>query len=86
MAGQGVHLLRRSAGRAFYDLVRAQGYDPALREVSVYLHHSRSSTTELYLGLDPERSTGDSRLRGKPFLELGVMDNALRLPVGDGKA
>ncbi|MDP9397169.1 MAG: hypothetical protein M3P96_04805 [Actinomycetota bacterium] len=55
MRGQGVHLLRRSTARAYLEMRRAAGYDGALRETSALLHHSRSSTTESYLGLDPER-------------------------------
>lgn len=66
---QGVHTLRRSAARALFDsLVAESGFDGALRVTSSFLHHSNSSTTELYLGLARERQVRDAHLRGRSLL------------------
>ena len=85
MWGQGVHLLRRSMARLYFQMRRDEGYDGALRETSALLHHTRSSTTELYLGLDPERERRDASLRGRPFLTaLAAADNVTPLRRAEG--
>lgn len=71
--GEGVHTLRRSVARAFFDtLSDRKGYDTALRDCSALLHHAHSHTTEGYLGLSSERRARDRALRGQPFLEAMV--------------
>jgi len=81
--GEGAHTLRRAAARAlFEDLTNAQGYDSALRVVSAFLHHKNSTTTEHYLGLDPERLRRDKHLRGKPFLEPPLEAVVIDFPGG----
>ncbi len=73
--GEGVHTLRRSVARAFFDSLSArEGYDTALRDCSALLHHAHSHTTEGYLGLSSERLARDRALRGQPFLEAMVSD------------
>jgi integrase len=68
LAHEGIHTLRRSVGRIYFDSIREEGYDYALRETMAFLHHKNTHTTEIYLGLDVERAKRDTRLRGKPFL------------------
>jgi integrase len=66
--GEGVHTLRRSVARAFFDKAVAHGYDAALRATSALLHHSSSQVTELYLGLTSEKLSRDEILRGRECL------------------
>lgn len=55
LKGQGVHLIRRSMARAFYDqLVEMNEPDP-VRPVMTALGHKSPLTTERYLGLRPDR-------------------------------
>jgi integrase len=67
-SGEGVHTLRRSVARAFFDMACVAGYDAALRMTSSLLHHSSSQVTEIYLGLQSERLSRDDFLRDQPFL------------------
>jgi site-specific recombinase XerD len=66
--GEGVHTLRRSVARIFFDKACASGHDAALRMTSSLLHHASTQVTEGYLGLQHERLTRDEVLRGKQFL------------------
>lgn len=70
--GEGLHTLRRSVGRLYFDTLRDEGYDGALQSTKALLNHRNASTTELYLGLDPERRRRDESLKGKPFLSAMV--------------
>jgi integrase len=72
--GEGMHTLRRSAARAYFDWRVASGYDGALRECAAWLHHKHVSTTEDYLGISSEKLQRDRALRGNPF--LGSMTSA----------
>ena len=65
---EGIHTIRRSVARIYFDLLADEGYDAALRATMVLLHHSQSSTTEQYLGISRERAKRDASLTGKPFL------------------
>lgn len=77
---EGMHTLRRSVGRLYFEAIRDEGYDYALRETMAFLHHANTKTTELYLGLSIEKSKRDARLRGKPFLSaLGTQNNILAI-------
>lgn len=62
--GEGVHTLRRSAARARFDALVGQGYDGALRHVQSLLHHSASTTTETYLGIEVDRNRRDKLVKG----------------------
>lgn len=66
--GEGMHTLRRSAARAYFDWRVASGYDGALRECAAWLHHKNVSTTEIYLGITTEKLQRDKALKGKSFL------------------
>lgn len=65
---QGLHTLRRSVARAYYDKLAAEGEDDPLRVTQQLLNHSSALTTEVYLGVERERKRRDESLRGKPFL------------------
>lgn len=63
----GMHLLRRSAARARYDELVNRGYDGALRQVQVWLHHKSVTQTEEYIGLSLDRQTRDQDTKGQPL-------------------
>ncbi|KAA1421240.1 tyrosine-type recombinase/integrase [Nocardioides humilatus] len=66
---EGGHTLRRAVARIYFDDLNASGeWDSALRMTSALLHHSNTSTTERYLGLDKDRRARDESLRGKSLL------------------
>jgi integrase len=69
--GEGIHTLRRSVARVFFDQACAAGHDAALRMTSSFLHHASTQVTEGYLGLQHERLSRDEILRGQRFLSLG---------------
>ncbi|BDO43139.1 tyrosine-type recombinase/integrase [Cellulomonas sp. NTE-D12] len=83
-AGEGVHTIRRSVARAFFDQAAEAGYDGALRVTSALLHHRSSQTTEVYLGLAADRMKRDTALRGQPFLsEIAARKRRERIHVID---
>lgn len=64
--GEGLHLLRRSGARAYYDyLVDDLHYDGALRRVATCLGHKNTITTEIYLGIELDRAQRNKELAGK---------------------
>ena len=68
---QGLHTIRRSVARVYYDYLTAEGgdtADQALRMVQVLLGHASVKTTELYIGVEVEREKRNHSLRGKSFL------------------
>ena len=66
---EGGHTLRRAIARIYFDDLCACGeWDSALRMTSALLHHSNTSTTERYLGLDKDRKARDLSLRGRSLL------------------
>jgi integrase len=65
--GEGMHTLRRSGARAYFDSLLSQGYDGALRRVQSMLGHSSSAMTEGYLGLTLDRQARNADLAGKPM-------------------
>jgi len=66
---EGVHTVRRAVARAYYDSLKSEGHEVAIRQVMVLLHHSNQSTTETYLGVTCERAARDVSLRGRSFLQ-----------------
>ena len=76
--GEGLHTLRRSVARAFFDSNVQRGYDSALRATSALLHHSSTQVTEHYLGLASEKLHRDEVLRGRSFLSLMVPETNVR--------
>lgn len=62
---QGMHLLRRSGARAWFDELDANTIDGALRMVQTHLHHRSVTMTERYLGLSGDRVKRDRLLKGE---------------------
>lgn len=75
IAHEGMHTFRRSVARLYFDAACEKGYDAALRETAAFLHHKRTTTTELYLGLSAETEARDRRLMDRPFL-TGMVGNS----------
>lgn len=66
---EGIHTIRRAVARIYFDQLCTSGeWDSALRMTSALLHHSNTSTTERYLGLDKDRRARDASLKGKSLL------------------
>lgn len=61
---QGMHLLRASGARAWFDELNGQTIDGALRLVQTHLHHSSTAMTERYLGLTADRARRDEMVSG----------------------
>lgn len=76
-ARAGMHVLRRSAARARFDEMTAQGYDGALRRVSAWLHHSSVTMTEHYLGLDIDRAQRDEETKDQFMFPSLAADNVV---------
>lgn len=76
--GEGLHTVRRSVARAFFDSNVRRGYDSALRATSALLHHSSTQVTEHYLGLMSEKLHRDEVLRGRSFLTAMINDSNVR--------
>jgi integrase len=65
---EGLHTIRRSVGRAFFEHASNLGHDAALRATASLLHHSSVTTTELYIGISADRQKRDAILQGQSFL------------------
>lgn len=80
---EGVHTLRRSGARAWFDdLVTRDdpaARDDALRKVAAMLHHRSVTVTEGYLGLDIDRERRDSLVRGERMFTAPQADNVTPL-------
>ena len=62
--GQGIHTIRRSVARLAFDSWSSNGsYDSALRMVQTLLHHKQITTTEIYLGLTPDKHRRNAAMR-----------------------
>lgn len=61
---QGMHLLRASGARAWFDELNNNTVDGALRLVQTHLHHSSTQMTERYLGLSADRVRRDETIQG----------------------
>lgn len=81
----GMHVLRRSAARARFDELTAQGYDGALRQVSAWLNHKSTAQTEIYLGLELDRANRDEQTKGKPLFPSLAASNVRHLEVPNGQ-
>lgn len=70
---EGTHTIRRAVALAYFqEAAKERGDVAALRETSALLHHSSTATTEIYLGMTPEKNRRNHRMRGKPFLSTMV--------------
>lgn len=67
--GEGIHTVRRSMARIFFDAAEAEvSYYDALLGTMRLLHHDRPDTTLRYIGVDRQTQARDNFLRGKAFL------------------
>lgn len=67
--GEGIHLIRRSVARIYFDAAEAEeSYHEALLGTMRLLHHDRPETTLRYIGVDRQTLARDRFLRGRPFL------------------
>jgi integrase len=62
---EGLHTLRRSGARAYFDSLVDAGYDGALKRVSAMLHHASVTMTERYLGIREDRHSRNVAIRGR---------------------
>lgn len=62
---EGMHTLRRSGARAYFDALVDSGYDGALKRVSAMLHHSSVVMTERYLGIREDRHSRNVAIKGR---------------------
>lgn len=62
---QGMHCLRASGARCWFDELDANTVDGALRIVQTHLHHSSVTMTERYLGITADRAKRDRILKGE---------------------
>lgn len=77
---EGGHTLRRSGARALYDrLLADNGHDDANRTVQSMLGHASFSTTEVYLGIDIDRSKRNALIAGKPMFPKSPAANVVSL-------
>lgn len=77
---EGMHTLRRSGARAYFDALVNAGYDGALKRVSAMLHHSSVIMSERYLGIREDRHTRNVAIKGKimfPAASSGDADNKI---------
>lgn len=72
ITGEGIHTVRRSVARLFFDAMLAEAgearFDEALLGTMRLLHHDRPETTLRYIGVDRQTQARDRFLRGRPFL------------------
>lgn len=67
--GEGVHTVRRSVARIYFDMIEeTESFDSALLATMTLLHHTRPETTIRYIGRDRLTLARDRILRGQPFL------------------
>ena len=80
---EGVHTLRRSGARAWFDDLTGRddpaARDDALRKVAAMLHHRTITTTERYLGLDVDRERRDSLVRGERMFTTTDRANVVQI-------
>ena len=81
----GMHVLRRSAARAYFSELTAKGYDGALRQVSAWLNHKSTAMTEIYLGIELDRATRDAEAKGQVLFPSLSADNVVSLGVAHGE-
>jgi integrase len=78
--GEGIHTIRRSLARIFFDAAEAEeSFNDALLGTMRLLHHDRAETTLRYIGVDRQTLARDKFLRGRPFLTQLAGAPALRV-------
>jgi len=79
MIREGVHTLRRSGARAYFDSLVDRGYDGALRRVQSMLGHSNTIVTETYLGIKLDREQRNRELAGHHMFQVETAETTLRV-------
>jgi integrase len=70
---QGVHTIRRSVARLFFDMVSADnGESEAILQTMALLHHTEPRTTLRYIGYDRQTEARNATLKGQRFLTRGM--------------
>lgn len=83
---EGLHTLRRSVARLYFDKMVAEGHPKALQLTQHLLNHSSVIITENYIGATQEREDRNKSLRGKPFLSsLITSDNVVPIKKAEGE-
>lgn len=82
--GQGVHILRRAAARELYEALKRAGVADPLRIVMTMLGHKNVRTSEIYLGIERDRETRDTLLRGASLLSVDTTNVVELKVVGNG--
>jgi integrase len=75
----GIHLLRASGARAWFDELNNHTIDGAPKIVQAHLHHASVVMTERYLGLTSDRTKRDRLLRGQSMFPSLAADNVVSL-------
>lgn len=65
---EGMHTLRRTAGRVLFDLLIARGVNDPIRIIQALFNHKSRLSTEMYLGITAERTLRDELLRGQSIV------------------
>lgn len=76
---EGFHTLRRSAGRAVYELAVSDGNDDPIRVAMAFLGHKNQATTEIYLGIQRDEQARNQLIQSRPFLERVAELDAARI-------
>jgi integrase len=83
---EGGHTLRRSGARAYYYILLDQdkGHEGAIRIIMSMLHHKDMKTTEIYIGVDADKTRRDQKISGADMYgekaaELAAMEQPLNV-------
>jgi integrase len=77
---EGVHTVRRSVARLFFDMVSAEGGESeAILQTMALLHHVEPRTTLRYIGYDRQVEARNATLKGKRFLTRGMAVRPVRI-------
>lgn len=82
----GSHTLRRSAARACYSELVAEGVDDALRQTGAFLHHKSVTQTEKYLNLTIDRERRNRKYEDAPLYPSLQAANVTALRSLNGEA
>lgn len=78
VAGEGMHTLRRSGARAWYEELR-DAYPDAKEIVREALHHESVTTTERYIGIESGRQRRNDVMRGRMMYSMPVVAGVTQL-------
>jgi integrase len=76
---QGMHCLRASGARAWFNELNEGSVDGSLRLVQTHLHHASVQMTERYLGLSADRARRDQLVHGESMFPSLDAENVVPL-------